>query len=141
MYCKHCGKEIADDSKYCQYCGGSQGQESKSSSNGLFASFAIHKKGWILYLIWVSVNYIVYLIGNKGHEGWYDYYIPRDTIFPFPKKYSNYDWFDIDSYDFSEFIIYSFIIPLIIYFCVKYKKDIKKLFKKKMGNSEMIRKE
>lgn len=22
MYCKHCGKEIADDSKFCQYCGG-----------------------------------------------------------------------------------------------------------------------
>ena len=21
MYCKHCGKEIADDSKFCQYCG------------------------------------------------------------------------------------------------------------------------
>ena len=22
MYCKHCGKEIADDSVFCQYCGG-----------------------------------------------------------------------------------------------------------------------
>lgn len=22
MYCKYCGKEIADDSKFCQYCGG-----------------------------------------------------------------------------------------------------------------------
>ena len=21
MYCKHCGKEIADDSKFCKYCG------------------------------------------------------------------------------------------------------------------------
>ena len=21
MYCKGCGKEVADDSKYCQYCG------------------------------------------------------------------------------------------------------------------------
>ncbi len=21
MYCKHCGKEIADDSVFCQYCG------------------------------------------------------------------------------------------------------------------------
>lgn len=116
MYCKHCGKEIAADSKYCQHCGGAQGQESKLSSNGLFASFAIHKKGWILYLIWVSVNYIVYLIGNK--QRWNT--TPKDTIFPFPKY--NYDWFDIDSYDFSEFIIYTFIIPLIIYFCVKYKK-------------------
>lgn len=23
MYCKHCGKEIADDSKFCNYCGSS----------------------------------------------------------------------------------------------------------------------
>lgn len=22
MYCKHCGKQIADDSTFCQYCGG-----------------------------------------------------------------------------------------------------------------------
>ena len=21
MYCKHCGKEITDDFKFCQYCG------------------------------------------------------------------------------------------------------------------------
>lgn len=24
MYCKHCGKEIADNSNFCQYCGGKQ---------------------------------------------------------------------------------------------------------------------
>ena len=24
MYCKHCGKKIADDSKYCNFCGGKQ---------------------------------------------------------------------------------------------------------------------
>lgn len=24
MYCKHCGKEIADDSKFCRYCGNPQ---------------------------------------------------------------------------------------------------------------------
>lgn len=24
MYCKHCGKEIADDSKFCRYCGEAQ---------------------------------------------------------------------------------------------------------------------
>lgn len=24
MYCKHCGKQIAEDSAYCQYCGGKQ---------------------------------------------------------------------------------------------------------------------
>ena len=24
MFCKHCGKEIADNSAFCQYCGGKQ---------------------------------------------------------------------------------------------------------------------
>lgn len=24
MYCKHCGKEIADDSKFCNHCGKEQ---------------------------------------------------------------------------------------------------------------------
>lgn len=27
MYCKHCGKEIAGDSKFCNHCGKSQGNE------------------------------------------------------------------------------------------------------------------
>ncbi len=29
MYCKHCGKEIADDSKFCQHCGGILIEESQ----------------------------------------------------------------------------------------------------------------
>ena len=27
MYCKHCGKEISDDSKFCRYCGGNLVEE------------------------------------------------------------------------------------------------------------------
>ena len=29
MYCKYCGKEIADDSKFCNYCGGIQEKMSR----------------------------------------------------------------------------------------------------------------
>lgn len=32
MYCKHCGKEIADDSKFCRYCGTNQISECVESS-------------------------------------------------------------------------------------------------------------
>ena len=35
MYCKHCGKQIADDSTFCQYCGGkvdTPAQEPKEDS-------------------------------------------------------------------------------------------------------------
>lgn len=28
MYCKHCGKQITEDSSYCQYCGGKQDDSS-----------------------------------------------------------------------------------------------------------------
>lgn len=29
MYCKHCGKEIDDNSTFCKYCGKSQGSPLK----------------------------------------------------------------------------------------------------------------
>ena len=32
MYCKHCGKVIADDSKFCQHCGGKQTVESERNT-------------------------------------------------------------------------------------------------------------
>lgn len=43
MYCKHCGKEIADDSKFCQHCGGKlysflpteSAADSKQSTDGV----------------------------------------------------------------------------------------------------------
>ena len=133
MYCKHCGKEIADDSKYCRHCGGYQGEGS------IFVSFAKHKTGWILYILWVLINYLMYFLGNEDHYRNGDYF-PQEAFFPFHYKYIGYydgrdnyvyGWFDIDSYDFSEFIIYSFIIPLIIYLVITYRDNIKSLFKKK----------
>ena len=33
MYCKHCGKQIADDSSFCQYCGGKVLDESLSQES------------------------------------------------------------------------------------------------------------
>lgn len=33
MYCKHCGKEIADDSTFCNYCGGKQSSTNQNIHN------------------------------------------------------------------------------------------------------------
>ena len=33
MFCKHCGKQIADDSTFCQYCGGNQRTLNLSTDN------------------------------------------------------------------------------------------------------------
>ena len=39
MYCKHCGKEIVDDSKFCNYCGGVQDEMSR-------LDFSIKSRRW-----------------------------------------------------------------------------------------------
>ncbi len=59
MYCKHCGKEIADDSKFCNYCGANQ----KAVSNNIKPRKKIDKnriKQIILKIIKIFV--ILYII-------------------------------------------------------------------------------
>ena len=45
MYCKHCGREIADDSKFCQHCGGKQLVEGQHwvfiKSHGLSSAYIL----------------------------------------------------------------------------------------------------
>lgn len=52
MFCRYCGKFIYDGSKFCQYCGGDQGPDARSSSDssdfskleGIFSSAAERKR-------------------------------------------------------------------------------------------------
>lgn len=46
--CKHCGKEIATDSVYCEHCGAKQ-IEDKASVWGIIGSFLIPLVGIILW--------------------------------------------------------------------------------------------
>ena len=43
MYCKKCGKEIADDSRYCQHCGGFQ------EENAGFTNLSVKGKKWLWF--------------------------------------------------------------------------------------------
>ena len=75
MYCKHCGKQITDDSLYCQFCGGKQDVEepteknddkniklSVNSENKLSAMLTPQKKKYmILYLIWAIINIVCWI--------------------------------------------------------------------------------
>ncbi len=100
MYCKHCGKEITDDSKFCRYCGKSQENGSKPY---------INKQIWIIYLIWVIAN-LYLLMGEKSR-------IAASYFYPFTANHRFhicYSW-DKEFYDFSEFIVYVFVIPFLIY--------------------------
>ena len=127
MYCKHCGKEIDDNSSFCKHCGKPQ--------NGNLKGFRI-SIGWIIYFIWTFANFYL-LIGIK--DKW-----ASDTFFPFTYKYHynysntlfiDYKNWDKYFYDFSEFIVYVFIIPAVLYlvyrlFHTKIDNFINKLLKK-----------
>lgn len=66
MYCKKCGKKIADESEYCQFCGTSQGMNydteiEKKKPDQIFIEVKDHfskaKETGKLYLIigWISM--------------------------------------------------------------------------------------
>ena len=103
MYCKHCGKEIDDNSVFCKHCGKPQDNRNKTF---------ISKPIWIIYLIWSIAN-LYLLTGEKA-------YTASDYFFPMGEKNSRWEsetaliW-DKDYYDFFEFLIYVFIVPAIFY--------------------------
>lgn len=107
MYCKHCGKEIADDSKFCQHCGKSQDNYSWSLTN---------KPVWIIYVIWAVAN-LYLLMGDKHNRA-------SAYIFPFTQYNDSwgghYEFWEKRFYDFSEFIVYVFVVPAILYLLYKF---------------------
>lgn len=117
MYCKHCGKEIDDNSTFCKHCGKSQGDTLKG--------IAV-KPIWIVYAIWTFAN--LYLLMGETYLNASSYFYPltSHTIV----DCHTYSW-DKHFYDFSEFIVYVFIIPAILYIVYRrYNKQIDKFVEK-----------
>lgn len=111
MYCKHCGKEISDDSKFCQHCGKGQANYSQSLSN---------VPVWIIYIIW-SIAHLYLLTGKKSSAS--KNFFPYQEIEYFKAGVGNVhetfiNW-NKNVYDFSEFIVYVFIVPGIIWVLYK----------------------
>ena len=120
MFCKYCGKEIAGDSLFCQFCGRVLNKEH---------TFTLATKINILYGLWAIAN-LYLLIGNKSQAA-YKYFFPLGPKY----YYEENTYFDKDYYDFSEFIFYTFILPLIVYIIyrrnqLKIDNFIHKLFNK-----------
>lgn len=116
MYCKHCGKEIADDSKFCQHCGEKLTEESVRNSQWKF--FIVkHKKLSYTYLIWLAINIIALACGtaNPHRRSHFTRFrrgeIDTSGFFPFDGG--------IGSYDLSEFIVYTLAIPLCLFAMIK----------------------
>ena len=117
MYCKHCGKEIDDNSTFCKYCGKLQGNNQKG--------VAI-KPIWIVYAIWIFAN--LYLLMGVTHFRASSYFYPLTSHTM--DNYHFYSW-DKRFYDFSEFLVYVFIIPAILYVVYRrYNKQIDKFVDK-----------
>jgi len=133
MYCKHCGKEIADDSKFCQHCGGKQDVLSdstksvesvadKESSKGnvieiptIKANFSDNTK-WILfgYGIWFVLNLYWLFAGDKSSSA-------ANYFQPFSRELSS----SMSYYDMSEFIVYVIGVPLAIWGFLLYRNKYK----------------
>ena len=75
MYCRHCGKEIAEDSAFCQYCGGQLQEEGKHKFSSIkrFQSLSRNWQIYIMcYVVWFLAGICV-LIG-LGPYGCEDHY-------------------------------------------------------------------
>lgn len=123
MYCKHCGKEIADDSKFCQHCGGSQSteipipkvdSEQKTETKKVSKVIEIptiktnfsERTKWIIlaYSTWFIFNLYWLLAGDKSGSA-------SRYFQPFSGKMgSSYSYYDI-----TEFIVYIVGVPLALW--------------------------
>lgn len=131
MYCKHCGKIIPDDSRFCQHCGG------KTSKNGVDNSKIrnCYQKYYLVYAIWAVIHVVLLCLGEKDiFYSKYGNLYPRDGFYPLGIIDSSRlfcDSFDVRYYDFSEFFTYVFLVPLLILAYFKYLHEpIKRVFHK-----------
>lgn len=134
MYCKECGQQILNDSKFCKHCGTNQFNESSSHKkkvktvikdsavsevqiNKLKKTFGsnISKKTIGYYLIWVLAHFVILLVNGD---------------FKYDEDFWPITDFDIYFYDFSEFIIYT-IVPLLLIYAISFFKNDEKVEKVK----------
>ena len=123
MFCKNCGIEIADDSRYCKYCGAAQLQagEPANGEQQHKTKLTIEipntktplsnkaKIGIAVYACWVLINFLcVYLFYTPLEKASvYFYPFTGDGIYE-----NNYR---IAHYDYTEFLVYTLIAPLALY--------------------------
>lgn len=121
MYCKHCGKEIADDSKFCQHCGKSLAtaelaltDKENYSRGGIMQYVVKNKQTFLVYAIWLVLNIILYILGQSP-----EYYIKNQHDYFYPFTLNDYTTlFYVGYYDITEFIVYVILIPLLLYFYI-----------------------
>ena len=107
MYCKHCGKEIDNDSSFCKHCGKTQG--SNLVTNDMIPYRIVRTicsdMKWFIYSIWLIIN-LCCLFGEKCG---YDYF------YLYPRLSYSEDTFSLEYYQFTDFLVYAFLIPITVF--------------------------
>ena len=130
MYCKHCGKEIADDSLFCQHCGEKQSELTSNETTRvetetkmkekvveiptIKAHFSDATKWWIIGCgIWIVINLYWLFAGDKSSSA-------SEHFQPFSDKMdSSYSYYDI-----TEFIVYVVGLPFIVWGLIMLNKKL-----------------
>lgn len=124
MYCKNCGQQIADNSRFCSYCGTLQKLPQSSANTQQIVSpqtvqklegvFGINISKQVVgyYLVWFLLHLILLLVNWKASD------YANERFWPFSERS------ELEHYDFSEFLLYT-LVPLIILVIVNLFKDPK----------------
>lgn len=124
MYCKNCGQQIADNSRFCSHCGTLQKLPQNSTYpqqivspqtvqklEGVFG-INISKQVVGYYLVWFLLHLILLLVNWKASD------YANERFWPFSERSK------LEHYDFSEFLLYT-LVPLIILVIVNLFRDPK----------------
>lgn len=147
MYCRNCGKELANNSNFCPNCGTNQ-KESFSGNNIRVPKFINeHKKLSYVYVLWFLVHLTLFISSSKENsEGFYPWKKPLNNMLSDSYYWKYFSFFDkYNVYDFSEFFLYTVLLPIIIYGIYKYwpnfasfiRKNIK-IIRQKYSNRQSL---
>lgn len=122
MYCKNCGKQIPDDSKFCPNCGHklqetkfqetnvSNRTDNDSVGATIIGTISKHKYIALGYCLWFFIHLALLASGDSVPDYCRHHFYPFDTD-------------KVRYYDSSEFVTYVFVIPLIVFMAIwAYKK-------------------
>lgn len=118
MFCKYCGKEIADESKFCSSCGKalevSVMTELHPKNHEIWGKLQGNKKLSYTYGLWLTLNLALLLFGNNNI-----FLTPTDYFYP------EVGLSEISIYDIKEFIFYAFLLPFAFWLVCKLHKCYK----------------